>query len=131
MKDRTTQLTQIRPTLDLAKATTEMEQFQNGTLRPILKFQNLIILQLFRHFIIQRFRKRKNTFGGMDISDQNIFITKAMKTDIRLKNIFLGIVIGHFTAKELTFYHANESEINRRITTLLIQRLQSQIEALV
>lgn len=131
MKDRTTQLTQIRPTLDLAKATTEMEQFQNGTLRPILKFQNLIILQLFRHFIIQRFRKRKNTFGGMDISDQNIFITKAMKTDIRLKNIFLGSIIGHFTVSELEFYYQNKGEINRRITTLLIQRLQSQIEGLI
>lgn len=130
MKNRGTQLTKIRPTLDLATATTEMEQFQNGTLRPILKFQNPLILQLFRHFIHQRFRKKKNTFGGMDISDQNIFITKAMKTDVRLKNIFLGIVLGHFTVSELDFYHQNTSEINRRITTLLIQRLQSQMEAL-
>ena len=67
----------------------------------------------------------------MDISDQNIFITKAMKTDIQLKNIFLGIVIGYFTVPELNFYHQNTSEINRRITTLLIQRLQSQIEKLI
>lgn len=131
MENRTTQLTQIRPMLDLAEATTEIEQFQNGTLRPILKFQNPLILQLFRNFIAQRFRKKKNTFGGMDISDQNIFITKAMKTDIQLKNIFLGIVIGYFTVPELNFYHQNTSEINRRITTLLIQRLQSQIEKLI
>lgn len=131
MENRTTQLTQIRPMLDLAEATTEIEQFQNGTLRPILKFQNPLILQLFRNFIAQRFRKKKNTFGGMDISDQNIFITKAMKTDIQLKNIFLGIVIGYFTVSELNFYHQNTSEVNRRITTLLIQRLQSQIEKLI
>ena len=61
MENRTTQLTQIRPMLDLAEATTEIEQFQNGTLRPILKFQNPLILQLFRNFIAQRFRKKKNT----------------------------------------------------------------------
>lgn len=131
MENRTTQLIQIRPNLDLATATTEMEQFQNNTLRPILKFQNQLILHLFRNFIDKRFRKKKNTFDGMDISDQNIFITNAMKTDVRLKNIFLGIVLGHFTVEELTFYQKHESEINRRITSLLIQRLQSQIEKLI
>lgn len=131
MENRTIQLTQIRPTLDLASATTEIEQFQNCTLRPILKFQNPLILDLFRNFIDNRFRKKKNTFGGMDISDQNIFITNALKTDIRLKNIFLGSIIGHFTVSELEFYYQNKGEINRRITTLLIQRLQSQIEGLI
>lgn len=130
MENRTTQLTQIRPILDLVIASTEIEKFQNNTLRPILKFQNPIVLQLFQNYINKRFRKKKNTFAGMDISDQNIFINKAMKTDVRLKNIFLGIVIGQFTLEELAFYHMNESEINRRITTLLIQRLQSQIEEL-
>ena len=130
MENRTTQLTQIRPILDLVIASTEIEKFQNNTLRPILKFQNPIVLQLFQNYINKRFRKKKNTFAGMDISDQNIFINKTMKTDVRLKNILLGIVIGQFTLEELAFYHMNESEINRRITTLLIQRLQSQIEEL-
>ena len=131
MENRTEQITQIRPKLDLATASTEIEQFQNNTLRPILKFQNPIVLQLFRNFIDKRFRKKKNTFGGMDISDQNIFINNALKTDVRLKNIFLGIVIGHFAIEELAFYEANNNEINRRITSLLIQRLQSQIDKLV
>ena len=87
MENRTTQLTQIRPILDLVIASTEIEKFQNNTLRPILKFQNPIVLQLFQNYINKRFRKKKNTFAGMDISDQNIFINKTMKTDVRLKNI--------------------------------------------
>ena len=129
--NRTQHLLDIRPVLDLVAATTEMEQFQNNTLRPILKFQNQIILDVFRNFIEKRFRKKKNTFGGMDISDQNLFISNAMKTDITLKNILLGATIGHFSISELDYYHQNKDEINRRITTLLIQRLQSQLEELI
>ncbi|MFK7949544.1 MAG: glyoxalase [Saprospiraceae bacterium] len=131
MKDRKEQLIEIRPILDLIKATTETEQFQNNTLRPILKFQNPLILEVFRNFIEKRFRKKKNTFSGMDISDQNAFINNTLKTDVSLKNIFLGIVLGHFTVEELAFYYKNKGEINRRITTLLIQRLQSQVEKFV
>ena len=127
---RTQQLNNIRPTLDLVEATTEVEQFQNNTLRPILKFQNPLIIYIFRDFIDKRFRKKKNTFGGMDISDQNLFIANAMKTDVTLKNILLGAMIGHFSLSELEFYYRYKNEINRRITTLLIQRLQSQLDEL-
>ena len=128
---RTQQLNNIRPTLDLVEATTDMEQFQNNTLRPILKFQNPLILYIFREFIDKRFRKKKNTFGGMNISDQNLFIANAMKTDVTLKNILIGATIGHFSVSELEFYYQQKNEINRRMTTLLIQRLQSQLEELI
>ena len=127
MKNRTIQLTQIRPKLELAIATTAIEQFQNDTLRPILKFQNPIILQIFRQYI----QKRKNTFQRMDTVDQKRYIDHAIKTDMRFKNLLLGMTIGHFTEVELAFYQANQSEINRRVASLLIQRLQSQVEELI
>jgi hypothetical protein len=46
---------------------------------------------------------------------------------MKLKNRLLGILIGHFTADEFVFFSQNEAELTRRMTDLLVQRLQSTI----
>jgi hypothetical protein len=42
----------------------------------------------------------------------------------------VGMVIGLFTLEEIEFYQENDGEVSRRISTMLVQRLQSVIEAL-
>jgi hypothetical protein len=85
-----------------------------------------VFVALFRHYI----EKRKNTFHGMNVSDKLLFIEKSIKQDIALKNSMIGVVIALFTLEEIEFYRQQDNEIKRRISTMLVQRLQSVIETL-
>jgi|AntRauTorckE5430_2_1112549.scaffolds.fasta_scaffold01012_3 hypothetical protein len=127
MENREKAVVELRPVLELhVEQSSELEKFQNITLRPILKFQHLVFVALFRHYI----KKRKNTFYGMNVSDKLLFVNKSIKQDITLKNSMVGMVIGLFTLEEIEFYQENDGEVSRRISTMLVQRLQSVIEAL-
>lgn len=118
----------LRPIIpNLSPATSPAEQFQNQTLRPILKMQNELIVQLYRHFLF----KRKVKFNGMSIEQRKDWISKSISKDNRLRGILLGMVVGHFTASELNSFIEMEGEARRRIFDLLTQRLQSQMKALL
>lgn len=122
MENRTEKVLNLRPQLNLAvENSTEIEKFQNLTLRPILKFQhNLFVLQ-FQHYIT----KRKKKFRQMDISDQLKYINHTIKTDNHFKNELIGMVVGLFTTQELNFFRTQESELKRRVSEMIIQRIQS------
>ncbi len=116
------QLLQCRPALPLpAKQSTEEEQFQNQTLRPILKMQHPLLVRLFAAEI----RRRKNVFFALSPADQLVWISDAVSGNPRFRSLLLGTVIGHFTLEELCVFERNESEYMRRMTNLIIQRLQS------
>lgn len=118
----------LRPTVPTEKAAlSPAEQFQNDTLRPIIKMQNDLILSIYKHFL----RKRKVRFEGMSIEGRRQWIEKSVSKDNRLRGILLGMVIGQFTEEELSRFIAMESEIRRRITNLIAQRLQSQMKDLL
>ncbi len=56
------------------------------------------------------------------------FIAHNVKSDLKFKNRLIGTLIGHFTAEEFAFFADNEAELTRRMTDLVVQRLQSAIE---
>lgn len=127
MENRTEQLLDLRPQLDLeVKNSTEIEKFQNLTLRPILKFQHDLFILQFQFYI----KKRKKKFRQMDISDQLKYINHTVKTDNHFKNELIGMVVGLFTSEELIYFRTNESELKRRISEMIIQRIQSVVEIL-
>ena len=64
----------------------------------------------------------------MDVSDKHQFIEQSIKQDVKFKNLMIGIVIGLFSLDELEFYQTHETELNRRITTMLVQRLKSMLD---
>ena len=108
--------------LILENSSTE-ESFQNQTLRPILKFQNEIIVEIFAHYIAEY----KGNFHQFKIEKRLKFIEDSLQKDQKLKNLYKGIVVGQFTLEELRQYHQNKSSYNRRIYQLIIERLKSQI----
>ena len=127
MQNRDKDLKDIRPaipTITEVNVTTVMEQFQNKTLRPILKFQNQLLLKSFQQYII----KRKNKFHQLPPIQKLEYIQKNIRNDLKFRNLLTGIIIGHFTLEEFDIYQNNESELSRRITSLLIQRLQDQVD---
>lgn len=101
--------------------------FQNATLRPILKLQNGLLLQIFKHYL----QKSKGSFFQLAPPKQLEFIANSIRSDLRFRNMLTGIIVGHFTEKEWEDFAANENELTRRIADLLIQRLSDQVEALV
>ena len=115
-------LAALRPDLevDVSKSLPE-EAFQNLTLRPILKLQHTLLAQLFQHYI----HKRKDGYFSLSKRAKLDWIEHSVRTDLRFKSLLMGAVIGHFTAAELDFFHSNEAGCMRRLTDLLVQRLQS------
>lgn len=126
MENRDQKITEIRPVLELQSSFGAIETFQNKTLRPILKLQNNLLLYLCRH----QFEKRKNIFFQLPKPERKMYITQQIQHDRQFRHLLFGVIIGHFTINELQFFRAEEAELKKRITSLLIQRIQSQLSLL-
>ena len=58
-------------------------------------------------------------------------LSRDQLSDLRLRNMLVGIVIGHFTLEEWEVFAPQEQELTKRIAHLLVQRLCDQVERLV
>jgi len=110
--------------LPVTENTTSSELFQNQTLRPVLKLQNDMYLALFSSYTL----RQNADFEAGSIQKKRIFIEQSLQKDAVLKNTFIGITIGMFTLQELQTYNADHKEFNKRIITMLIERLKSQMK---
>ena len=104
--------------------TTAIETFQNETLRPVLKLQNEVYLSVFENYAI----KLKSDFKTLSTEKKWKFIEQRIQNNISLKNIFIGITIGMLTDEELEVYLLETKTYNKRILTMLIERLRNQIK---
>jgi len=129
MQDRTSSLLVIRPnidTIDKSLKTKDIEAFQNNVLRPILKFQNDLLLQIFIDYANQY----KGVFFKLSDHEKLSYIQQALSTNQRLRSQILGTIVGLFTVEDFGYYKLNSSALNKRIITMTIQRLQSQLDYL-
>ena len=129
MQDRTSSLLAIRPnidTIDKSLKTKDVEAFQNNVLRPILKFQNDLLLQIFIDYANQY----KGVFFKLSNHERLSYIQQALSTNQRLRSLILGTIVGLFTIEDFGYYKLNSSALNKRIITMTIQRLQSQLDHL-
>jgi hypothetical protein len=127
MENRNPKILSLRPLILNAKVNNQMkaeEQFQNATLRPIIKFQNDLIVEVFRNYI----KKHKNIFYEKTLENRLHYIDNAITRDIKFRNALKGMVIGHFTITEYSDYIKNSSALNKRMMNLVKQRLQDQIQ---
>ncbi|MEN1785107.1 MAG: glyoxalase [Bacteroidota bacterium] len=129
MEQRSSHLQSIRPLIAKAKVnpgTTPDESFQNLTLRPIIKFQNDLLIAAFKNYI----RKHKDVFYGLSLEKQLIYIEKSIQRDIKFRNSLKGMVIGLFTVEEYDNYIQNSSALNKRMMNMVVERLKDQIQLL-
>lgn len=103
------------------------EFFQNNTLRPILKFQNDLLIELFINYA----SKNKNVFFELSQEKKCNYIDKVTISDTAFRNQLLGIVVGLFSIEEYLEYIKNSSNFNKRIINMLIERWKSQLQLLV
>ncbi len=127
MKDRQHHLKSILPVIEGNKPTdSPSEAFQNETLRPILKFQNELIIKYFEHFIAEN----KIDFAALKYSHKITKVHDLFKTNIQFKQFYMGFIVGFFTETDFDFYVQHKKELNKRIIAMLIERICSQIEVI-
>ncbi|MBJ59005.1 MAG: glyoxalase [Flavobacteriales bacterium] len=127
MKDRTSSLLAIRPNIeniDRYIDSKEIESFQNKVLRPILKFQNDLLLHIFNDYI-NRF---KGEFFKLSSKQRLSYIHDSLSKDQRLRSVIIGTVVGLFSIEDFSFYRLNKSSLNKRIIAMTIQRIQTKSE---
>jgi hypothetical protein len=127
MDKRSEQLKSIRPTIEVDNSkSTDLEIFQSVTLRPILKFQNDLILTLMNSHLAEHKIVVKNLTDNKRIER----IHEIVKGNLQLKQLFTGITIALFTEDEMAFYQENKKEVVKRTITMLLERVCSQLESL-
>ena len=116
----------LRETLDLPlfETTTETESFQNHTLRPVLKLQNEIFLMLFRDYAM----RKTSDFDTLKKEKKILFIDQSLQKDNALRNTFIGMTIGMLTPEEMKIYLSDTKALNKRIISMLMERIKSQVE---
>jgi len=125
--NRSTDLLECRPQLSSTLFSDSMsndERFQNATLRPIIKLQDELFIEVFKNYV----SKHKNVFLDLSIEKQIDYIENAIHKDMKFRNSLKGMVIGQFTIEEYQVYIANSSALNKRMMHLVKEKLISNIQ---
>lgn len=96
-----------------------VEAFQNATLRPIIKLQHEVIIELVKSE--KTFLFAVNTATSKDVfrNYTGIWLQKRPK----VKNQLIGLVIGMMTTIEIKDYQLHSGEYDRRITSIVVTRV--------
>lgn len=118
---REEKLLDLRPNLNLeTEDSSDIEAFQNNTLRPLLKFQHELTLSMLNHST--HFIKMKEKIDQDDLKLYTETVLKYVGTNIVFKNKMIGAIVGLMTLKEFSFYSENQAELNKRILSMQVQR---------
>ena len=125
MKTRDLSILELRGSSigNITEQSSSEEIFQNKTLRPILKFQNDLFIEVFMNYAV----KQKGVFFKLSPDKKMSYIENTIQRDIKFKNSLKGMVIGLFTTEEYNTYIKNSSNLNKRMMNMLIERLKSQV----
>ena len=93
-------------------------------MRPILKLQNDLIIQVFKNYLNQN----RIHFDTLSLDKKMNTIENAIAKDSQLQNTYKGLIIAFFTLEEYQIYSTVSSGLNKRIRTMLMERLQSQLQ---
>ena len=120
--NRSEQISALRTEIptDAERSPLPLEQFQNSSLRPILKFQNDLFLAYF-----------KSQLNGAEIPDFKMeieqFVKLRLQKDMTIRNTLIGMVLALLTEGELQYFIEHKNEMNKRIVDMLSQRIAEQL----
>ena len=99
------------------------EKFQNVTLRPIIKMQHDLIIGHLSHYL----SIKKIPFNTMIPDQKKDMIHKIFQNDHSFKAEMRGMIMGHFTVEEYHIYASIYREINRRMMSMVKDRMMGVI----
>jgi hypothetical protein len=119
------ELLALRPLIPIANFddTSMIERFQNDTIRPVIKMQHELLIGMFKaHPLVKNSMKPK----GPRLEFQKK-VRELISGQSALKSQFTGIIIGMLTSQEFEFYLLNQSELNKRIHSMVCQRIADSL----
>ena len=102
---------------------TPIEQFQNTTIRPILKYQHTILIVFFNSNVHVQYIVSTNYSKLKKQNQVKLFVSKQLAFRAQL----LGMVSGLFTDAEFDFYLSEKVNIDKRITNMILERFFSTL----
>jgi hypothetical protein len=102
---------------------TPIEQFQNTTIRPILKYQHTILIVFFNANVHVQYIVSANYSLLKKQNQLKLFASKQLAFRAQL----LGIVTGLFTDDEFEFYLSEKVNSDKRITNMILERFFSTL----
>lgn len=119
------ELIRLRPQvlIDNTDCTSSIEQFQNNSLRPIIKFQHDLIIELVTTNVLFNALKKDK---GPRLEFQKK-VRRFIIGQVALKNQLIGFITGNMTLSEFDFYLKKQREINKRITDMICQRISDTL----
>lgn len=127
MNTRQFNLKSIRPEVlsaTINDSMSEDERFQNLVLRPVVKLQTDLLIEVFRNYVV----KHKSVFYNLLLEKRIDYLENAIQRDMKLRNSMKGMIIGQFTVEEYLLYIKNSSALNKRMMTIVKERLLSNIQ---
>ena len=102
---------------------TPIEQFQNKTIRPILKYQHTILIVFFNANVHVQYIVSANYSLLKKQNQLKLFASKQLAFRAQL----LGIVTGLFTDDEFEFYLSEKVNLDKRIANMILERFYSTL----
>jgi hypothetical protein len=114
----------LRPDISSKKGDqTLIEQFQNTTIRPILKHQHSILVLCFTSNVHVQYIVSAN-FSLLKKQNQlKLFVSKQLAFRAQL----LGMITGLFTDAEFEFYLSEKVNLDKRISSMILERFLSTL----
>ena len=114
----------LRPDISSKKGDqTLIEQFQNTIIRPILKHQHSILVLCFTSNVHVQYIVSAN-FSLLKKQNQlKLFMSKQLAFRAQL----IGIVTGLFTDAEFDFYLSEKVNLDKRISSMILERFISTL----
>ena len=97
---------------------TPIEQFQNTAIRPILKHQHSILIVFFNSNVHVQYIVSANCSILKKQNQVKLFVSKQLAFRAQL----LGIVTGLFTELEFEFYLSEKVNLDKRISSMILER---------
>ena len=123
---RDDQLKNLRPEIPAISEKdlkSEIEKFHHQVLRPILKFQNELILENF----LSEMRRFKIDFPILSKNEKENKIQSAFQSNQKFQMFLLGQITALFTIEEFQFYIEHRSQMKKRILEMAAERVRSQL----
>lgn len=110
----------IRPQLSITtENSSELEQFQNEVIRPIVKLQHHLLIAIMQHKI----NSLQIDFQALSKEKQRLTIENLFLKDLNFKATIIGTVIGLFEIDELKNYLNHQKDYNKRIMQIVQKRV--------
>lgn len=114
----------LRPDISAKKVDqTLSEEFQNTTIRPILKYQHSILIVFFNSNVHVQYIVSANYSLLKKQNQLKLFVSKQLAFRAQL----LGIVTGLFTDAEFDFYLSEKVNLDKRIANMILDRFYSTL----